>query len=350
MSLADRCTAVELIGEAVANGARRSRACWVLDISLRTLQRWENDSRGDQRRGPRTVPENALSEAERALIVAVVSSKRFRDLSPSQMVPILADAGIYLASESTIYRILREEKLLEHRGKSAVAHHHRPKEYVATGPNQVWSWDITYLRSSVRGRFYYLYLVVDVWSRKIVGWAVHEIEDAGLASILIRQAAFREGVEPEQLVLHSDNGGPMKGATMLATLQWLGIVPSFSRPRVSDDNPYSEALFRTVKYRPEYPKKPFESVEAARAWVDRFVVWYNNEHRHSGIRFMTPSQRHSGNENEILERRKEVYRQAREKNPARWSGKTRNWEAIEAVVLNPSKRQDAQAADSRASA
>jgi len=266
------------------------------------------------------------------------------------MVPILADAGIYLASESTIYRILREEKLLEHRGKSAAARHHRPKEYMATGPNQVWSWDITYLRSSVRGRFYYLYLVVDVWSRKIVGWAVHEIEDAGLASILIRQAAFREGIEPEQLVLHSDNGGPMKGATMLATLQWLGIVPSFSRPRVSDDNPYSEALFRTVKYRPEYPKKPFENIEAARAWVDSFVVWYNNEHRHSGIRFVTPSQKHSGSEKEILEQRKEVYRQALEKNPARWSGKTRNWEAIEAVVLNPSKRQDAQAAESRASA
>jgi transposase InsO family protein len=296
------------------------------------------------------VPENALSEAERALIVAVVSSKRFRDLSPSQIVPILADTGIYLASESTIYRILREEKLLEHRGKSSVARHHRPKEYAATGPNQLWSWDITYLRSSVRGRFYYLYLVVDVWSRKIVGCAVHEVEDAALASTLIRHAAFREGIEPEQLVLHSDNGGPMKGATMLATLQWLGIVPSFSRPRVSDDNPYSEALFRTVKYRPGYPKKPFENIEAARAWVDRFVVWYNNEHRHSGIRFITPSQRHSGSENEILERRKEVYRQAREKNQARWSRKTRNWEAIDVVVLNPSKRQDDQADEQQVSA
>lgn len=350
MSLAERRTAVELIGEAVGNGARRSRACWVLDISLRTLQRWESGGRGDQRRGPSTVPENALSEAERALIVAVVSSKRFRDHSPSQIVPILADEGIYLSSESTMYRILREEKLLKHRGKSSAARHHRPKEYVATGANQVWSWDITYLRSSVRGQFYYLYLVVDVWSRKIVGWAVHEVEDAALASILIRQAAFREGIKPEQLVLHSDNGGPMKGATMLATLQWLGIVPSFSRPKVSDDNPYSEALFRTVKYRPEYPKKSFEDLEAARRWVESFVGWYNNEHRHSGIRFITPSQKHSGSEKAILERRKEVYRQAKEKNPARWSGSMRNWEAIEVVVLNPSKRQDTQAAEQKASA
>ena len=350
MNLADRRATVELIGEAVANGARRSRACGVLEISLRTLQRWESDSRGDRRRGPSTVPENALSEAERALIVAVVSSKRFRDLSPSQIVPILADAGIYLASESTMYRILREEKLLEHRGKSSTVRHHRPTEYVATGPNQVWSWDITYLRSSIRGRFYYLYLMVDVWSRKIVGWAVHEVEDAALAANLINQAAFREGIEPEQLVLHSDNGGPMKGATMLATLQWLGIVPSFSRPKVSDDNPYSEALFRTVKYHPEYPKKPFEDLQAARLWVDGFIGWYNNEHRHSGIRFITPSQKHAGSEKAILEQRKEVYRQAMEKNPARWSGSARNWTAIEVVVLNPSKRQDAQAVKQRASA
>jgi len=179
---------------------------------------------------------------------------------------------------------------------------------------------------------------------------VHDVEDASLAAILIRQAAFREGIEPAQLVLHSDNSGRMKGATMLATLQWLGIVPSFSRPRVSDDNPYSEALFRTVKYRPEYPKKPFEDLEAARRWVENFVGWYNNEHRHSGIRFVTPSQKHSGHENEILEQRKEVYRQAREKNPARWSGSTRNWEAIEVVFLNPSKRQDAQVVTQQASA
>ena len=142
----------------------------------------------------------------------------------------------------------------------------------------------------------------------------------------------------------------MKGATMLATPQWLGIAPSFSRPRVSDDNPYSEALFRTVKYRPEYPKKPFEDIEAARKWVASFVCWYNNEHRHSGIRFITPSQKHSGSEEEVLEERKEVYRQAREKNPARWSGRTSNWEAIEVVVLNPSKRQDVQAYERQASA
>lgn len=332
--------AIELIKEAVAGGARRIKACKILKISLRTLQRWESlRGRGDRRSGPAGGPKNSLSDAERALIVAVATSKVFRDLPPSQIVPILADAGVYLSSESTFYRILREEKLLEHRGKARVSRHQKPKELAATGPNQVWSWDITYLRSPVRGWFYYLYLVVDVWSRKIVGWAVHEVESSELAGRLIREAAFKEGVDPGQLVLHSDNGGPMKGATMLATLQWLGIVPSFSRPRVSNDNPYSEALFRTVKYRPEYPDRPFKSLGNARQWVASFVGWYNNKHRHSAIRFVTPSQKHSGEEKAVLYQRKEVYKQARELNPSRWAGTVRNWEPIEKVVLNPLKNQ-----------
>ena len=330
--------AIELIKEAVTAGARRSKACEILEITLRTLQRWESSGGGgDQRRGPIGGPENALSAAERALVVAVATSMMYRDLPPSQIVPILADAGVYLASESTYYRILRENNLLAHRGKAQARRNHRPEQQVATGANQVWSWDITYLRSAVRGWFYYLYLVVDIFSRKIVGWAVHEVEDSDLAASLIRESAFREGIDPGQLVLHSDNGGPMQGATMLATLHWLGIVPSFSRPKVCDDNPYSEALFRTVKYRPEYPNGPFESIEAARKWVGSFVGWYNDEHRHSAIRFVTPSQKHSGEEIEVLRNREEVYRQAKEQNLSRWAGATRNWEPINEVVLNPSK-------------
>ena len=333
----EREMAIELISEAVAAGARRSKACEILGITLRTLQRWEGSGSGDQRRGPTEGPKNALSAAERALVVAVATCKIFQDLPPSQIVPILADAGVYIASESTYYRILREEKLLAHRGKTPPARHHRPNEYVAGGPNQVWSWDITYLPAAVRGSFYYLYLVVDIFGRKIVGWAVHEVEDSDLGSALIRESAFREGIEPGQLVLHSDNGGPMKGATMLATLQWLGIAPSFSRPSVSEDNPYSEALFRTVKYRPEYPNGPFESIEDARQWVGNFVPWYNDEHRHSAIRFVTPSQKHSGEEIEVLRNREEVYSQAKVQNSSRWTGATRNWEPIKEVFLNPSK-------------
>ena len=285
------------------------------------------------------------------LIIAVATSSQFKDLPPCQIVPILAESGVYIGSEASFYRILRENSMLAHRSRSKPSRHRKPKEYVATGPNQVWSWDISYLRSSVRGKFFYLYLVVDVWSRMIVGWAVHEVESAELAGGLISEACLRHGVDPEKLVLHSDNGGPMKGATMLATLQWLGIIPSFSRPSVSNDNPYSEALFKTLKYRPEYPSKPFEDLQAAEAWMQEFVNWYNHEHRHSGIRFVTPATRHFGEDKLILEKRKEVYEEAKQKNPSRWaSGKTRIWEPIQEVALNPSERKEEASSCKRKSA
>jgi len=340
--LEDRTRCIELVGEAVGSGARRHMACRVLGISVRTLQRWEKGpQRGDRRQGPKSKPKNRLSEAEKMLIIAVATSPQFRDLSVSQIVPILADAGVYIASEASFYRVLRENKLLAHRNRAKPSRNSKPKEYVTTGPNQVWSWDITYLRSSVRGKFYYLYLVVDVWSRMIMGWAVHEEESSELASALVLEACLRHGVDSEKLILHSDNGGPMKGATMLATLQWLGIVASFSRPSVSDDNAYSEALFKTLKYRPEYPSTAFQGVDEARQWVGGFVQWYNFEHRHSGIRFVTPASRHYGEDAGILKRRKEVYEEAKMKNPIRWaSGKTRNWEPISEVYLNPSKQKE----------
>lgn len=172
-----------------------------------------------------------------------------------------------------------------------------------------------------------------------MAWAVHEEESAELAGAMIVEACMRYGVDPKALILHSDNGGPMKGATMLATLQWLGVVPSFSRPSVSNDNAYSEALFKTLKYRPEYPSKPFDGLSAAEEWVKEFVGWYNEEHRHSGIRFVTPSSRHYGKDKDILEKRKGVYEEAQQRNPLRWfSRKTRNCDMITEVRLNPSKK------------
>jgi len=254
-------------------------------------------------------------------------------------VPILADEGVYIASEASFYRVLREKKLLAHRNKAKPSRNSKPKEHIATGPNQVWSWDITYLKSSIRGSFYYLYLVVDIFSRMIVAWAVQEEESAMHAGALITEAYMRHGVDPDTLILHSDNGGPMKGATMLATLQWLGVVPSFSRPSVSNDNAYSEALFKTLKYRPEYPSKPFDGISAAEEWVEEFVGWYNDEHRHSGIRFVTPSSRHYGKDKDMLVKRKEVYEEAQQRNPLRWfSGKIRNCDMITEVRLNPSMK------------
>lgn len=206
--------------------------------------------------------------------------------------------------------------------------------------NQVWSWDITYLLSAVRGHFFYLYLVEDIWSRRIVGFEVHEEESMEASAALVRATCAAEGVDPNGLVLHSDNGGPMKGSTMLATLRHLGIVPSFSRPSVSDDNPFIESLFRTLKYRPEYPHKPFETLDDARVWVTGFVAWYNAEHRHSGIRFVTPNERHDGREHAVLANRARVYERARRKHPNRWTRGTRNWTPAPAVFLNPKRDQE----------
>jgi len=336
----------------VDRGARLCKACEVLEISVRTYQRWAKDwSKADGRHDRDFSPPNRLSEEERAAILAIITSMRFRDLPPSQIVPIIAEEGVYVASESSFYRLLRQEKLLRHRESSRPRVNGRPKEYVATSPNQVWSWDITYLRSLVRGQFYYLYLVVDVWSRMIVAWRVEEIESSEIAAHMIQGACLRYGVDRDQLVIHSDNGGPMKGATLLATLQALGIIPSFSRPRVSEDNPYSEALFRTLKYRPAYPDRPFEGLQEAKAWIQAFVRWYNTEHRHSGIQFVTPVSRHTGEEEQILLKRKEVYEQAKRRNPSQWSASTRNWEPVVEVRLNPSTgKQNCEATEQRRSA
>ncbi len=335
--------AIDLIEEAVTAGARRHKACEVLEIDVRTLQRWEKALKAreeltDRRKAAATerTPANKLSEAEREAILAISNRTEYQSLPPSQIVPRLADEGEYLASESTFYRVLREADRVHRRGRaSAPRTVAKPQGYVATGPNQVWSWDITLLASSIRGAFYRLYMAEDIFSRKIVGWEVHEDESAEHASVLIRKACLAEAIHEDGLVLHSDNGAPMKGATMLATLQRLGVVPSFSRPSVSDDNPYSESLFRTMKYCPAYPNKPFESIEQARQWVHAFVQWYNQQHRHSAIRFVTPTQRHSGTEHALLKRREAVYKAAKQRNPERWSGKTRNWNPVAEVWLNP---------------
>lgn len=335
-----------LVDEASVAGARQGPACEVLGLDPRTIQRWKAQSIGeDLRAGPKDVPGNKLSEAERAQVLQIANAPEHRDLSPKQIVPLLADQGIYVASEATFYRVLRAEDLVKHREPSRPpTARHRPAEHVATGPNQVWSWDITYLKSPVRGSFFYLYAATDVWSRKLVGWAVHDRESGELAREMISAACAAEGVHQDQLVLHSDNGGPMKGATLLTTLQALGVIPSFSRPRVSDDNPYSEALFRTMKYRPEFPRRAFVSLEEARRWVAGFVRWYNHKHQHSGIRFVTPAVRHAGKDVEVLANRRAVYEEARARHPERWSRGVRNWTPIQEVVLNPEAVQAASEA------
>lgn len=322
-----------LVDEAVGAGARRGAACATLGLSARVVERWRRDGLEDRRHGPRRRPRNELSQAERARIMSLVNSPDFRDLPVSQIVPQLADRGVFLASEATIYRLLRANQQLAHRGRSKPAIARPRTDFVAERPNQVWSWDITYLKGPARGSFLYLYMVVDLYSRRIMGWDLHPEESADRASRLIERTCRNHGIEPGQLTLHSDNGGPMKGSTMLATLRWLGIVPSFSRPRVSDDNPFSEAVFRTLKYRPTFPDGRFGSEQDARRWVETFVGWYNHEHLHSALRFVTPDDRHCGRDAEVLANRQRVYTRARNRRPERWSGPTRNWTPTGATVL-----------------
>jgi transposase InsO family protein len=325
-----------LVGEAVSAGARQDQACGLLGLDERTLQRWRKAGVGaDLRLGPRTVPKNKLTPGERQQILVLANLPEHRDLSPKQIVPRLADQGRYVASESSFYRVLRAEGQMNHRERARPATHSRPRELAAKKPNQVWTWDITYLLSPAKGVYFYLYLVLDLFSRKIVGWEVHACESAELAGELLAATCLREGVQRDQVSLHQDNGAPMKCGTFLALLQCLGVAPSFSRPGVSDDNPFVEALFRTLKYRPEYPDRPFTSLEAARDFIARFVRWYNTQHLHGNIRFVTPEVKHAGGDVALLAGRQRVYEQARARRPDRWSRSTRNWSPVEEVVLNP---------------
>lgn len=263
--------------------------------------------------GPGSPPPHRLTAEERQVVVDIANLPEYRNLSPRQIVPLLADRDKYVGSESTFYRVLREAGELAHRSHARPVKAHKLAEHVASAPNQVWSWDITYLRSPVRGVFFYLYVAVDVYSRKIVGWTVEAEECQKLAAKLIEGATSAERVDPQRLVLHADNGGPMKVSTMLATLQRLGVVASFSRPSVSDDNPFAEALFRTLNHSPGFPRKPFANIGAARAWVAGFVAWYNGTHLHSGIRYVTPNDRHDGRDKALLAARHRVYTEARKR-------------------------------------
>ncbi len=328
------------IDVSVQQGARQYVACREIGISIRTLQRWKSEDgvRVDERTQRHETPANKLTAEERQTVLEVVNSPMYAHLPPSQIVPMLADEGRYIASESTLYRILREEGMLAHRRSERPAKvRAKPRAFCATGPNQLYSWDITYLPTTTRGVFFYLYLFMDIFSRKIVGWQIYESESSEQASEVLKDLCRREGIGKDQVVLHSDNGAAMKGSTMLATLQTLGVMPSLSRPSVSNDNPYSESLFKTLKYRPCYPVNRFDSLAKARDWAEKLVDWYNHQHRHSALSFVTPAQRHAGQDQAILEQRIAVYERARSEHPKRWSRSIRSWKYVEEVHLNPDK-------------
>lgn len=343
ISAPDRKKAIELINIAMDSGARLEPACDVVGITPRTYQRWTKGPEIAYDKRPtakRPTPKNKLSEEEKKEILKVINNKDYADLAPSKIVPKLADEGTYLASESTIYRILREMNQNTHRLKSKEAVRREPATHVATDTNQVWTWDITWLNGPAKGTYFKLYLVIDIFSRFIVGSEVWETENAAYSETLIKRALLSQNIAGKPLILHSDNGSPMKAATFLTTLERLGVQSSFSRPRVSNDNPYSEALFKTMKYLPEYPNNGFATLEEARKWANKFVNWYNKEHLHSGISYITPYQRHHGLGEKILENRKQVYAQAKLKHPERWSREIRDWSLPEYVSLNPIKEEE----------
>lgn len=341
-SLEARQKLMSSVAESLEGGARKSAACAAIDLQLRTLERWEAQTIdcqpiGDKRPIIIKEPANKLTSAERSEILQICCSTEFMNMTPNEIVPKMAETGRFVASQASFYRILKAEGMVRKSSLRKTSRRNKPTALVALGPCEVWSWDITYLRSPVKGLYYYLYLFQDIWSRAIVGWAIHESESAEFAADAMKRISAEMGVK--NVRLHADNGGPMKGATMLATLQKLGVTPSFSRPSVSNDNPYSESLFKTLKYRASYPDC-FASIEHAQEWVKVFVAWYNHEHLHSGIKFVTPMQRHHGEDKPILAARKATYEKAKRKNPLRWAGAIRNWNWQARVTLNPDKNLD----------
>ena len=265
-----------------------------------------------QRRQPR-----ALSAAEQQAILDVLHSDRFVDLAPAEVWAILLDEGIYLGSESTFYRLLRKAGEVRERRAQATHPAKVKPELVANGPNEVWSWDITKLRGPAKWTYYYLYVILDIFSRYVVGWMAASRESAALAEVLIRQTCAKQAIDRDRLTIHADRGSSMTSKPVAFLLADLGVIQSHSRPHVSNDNPFSEAQFKTLKYRPDFPGE-FGSIEAARGHCQVFFGWYNDEHRHSGLGLLTPADVHYGLAEVIREKRATILADAYAAHPERF--------------------------------
>ncbi len=272
------------------------------------------------RHKPRVMPPLALSAPERETILQTLNSERYADCTPYTAWARLLDEGVYLASVRTFYRLLTACGQVRERRDQLVHPAHTKPELMATAPHQVWSWDITKLKSTLKWHYFYLYVLIDIFSRYVVGWLVAEAENAALASALIEQTCAKHGIEPDSLTLHSDRGSPMRAKTTAELLVDLGVAASFSRPRVSNDNPFSESQFKTLKYRPEFPER-FDGIEHARQHLRAFFQWYNHEHRHSGVGFMTPATVHLGQAPALQQQRAKVLAAAYRAHPERFKGK-----------------------------
>jgi putative transposase len=299
----------------------------LIGISTRTLQNWRRFGLTDKRKGSSRFVPHRLTEEEEEQLYQVATSERMMNLTPEQIVAIMAFENKYIASESTLYRVLRKRKALTHRQESKKPCERHPyTQMEVTGPNQVWAWDITWLSTDVRGQFKYAYSIIDIFDKSIVCWTIEDYESDDHAKHLFSRACRNKHVRPE--IVHADNGHPMRGASLGTYLDSLKISRSHSRPRVSNDNAHIEAWHKTLKYRVGYPKV-LPSLHFAREWFAKFVDWYNNEHLHSSLGYVTPHQRRSGEAEAIYQARDKGIQEAKARNPHRWrQGKIKVWASL----------------------
>lgn len=313
------------------------RACDVLGLSRNAVYRARRPRPTPQ---PRPVPAHALSDEERVEIRDTLNSERFMDKAPRQVYAALLDDGRYLCHWRSMYRILSAHGEIRERRNLRRHPVYKKPELLATAPNQVWSWDITALRGSEKLTYFRLYVVLDIFSRYVVGWMIAETESSDLASQLVAETARKHGIQPDQLTLHADNGAPMRGKSLTQLLTDLSIARSHNRPHTSNDNPFSEAQFKTMKYQPTYPDR-FVGIEAAREWARAFFAWYNDQHYHSGLNLLTPASVHYGEVRLVQAQRQTVMLTAYAAHPTRFTrGEPVAKGAPTAVYINPPSKPE----------
>lgn len=334
----DKRAVLNLIDDAVDSGARLVPACEAAEVSVTTYRRWKaRTDLADQRQYAERICSFQLTDEEEQEIIDTCCCDEYKDETPYTIFVKLLEKGTYLASIRTFYRVLNKSGLLKHRSNKRPGHKHiKPPQQTATAPNQVWTWDITWLPTSVNGHFVYLYTIIDIWDKNIVGWEVHDVESDQYAAELFSRALYENGYPAVHI--HSDNGNPMKGISLMALLDKLDLVNSYSRPRVSDDNPFIESFFGTLKKHRKYPGR-FKGLANAREWAADFIHFYHHHHRHSGINYFTPAQMRSGEYLELTEVRNKTLLNAAQKHPKRWRGRSpKQWKTEHIVILNPANR------------
>lgn len=319
------------------------QACELLGVSASTYYRCCKKRTPSTTVQAKRKSKRALSEVEEERVLQVLHEDRFIDKAPAEIFAALLDEGIYLCSIRTMYRILHKHGEVKERRNIRRHPQYEKPELLATGPNQVWSWDITKLKGPEKWTYYYLYVILDIFSRHAVGWMVARGESSLLAKMLIGKTCKRQGIDKNQLLIHSDRGPSMTSKAVALLMSDLGITKSLSRPYVSNDNPFSESQFKTLKYRPTFPKR-FGSIEDARAFSRKLLDWYNNEHYHTGIALMTPATVHYGGAAECNRRRQVVLSTAFDSHPERFvSGRPKALELPKEVWINPPKKEDKSA-------